>query len=170
TQTTPSHTSTTAVPMVWNDTVVYHVPEDVAKVLAIRYHIVFPIFITLGILTNAFCIAVTRRKKLRALHSNAYIQVMAVLDIMSACAYLPFVFDNEFCLYKNYTQAFYFTRFGFIIVNCIRSSGTYILVFLTYDRFLAIWFPQTFQKVKTKGVLKKRLIILLIWISVSFIP
>ncbi|CAL4217594.1 unnamed protein product, partial [Meganyctiphanes norvegica] len=147
----------------------YFVPDEVAAVLKIRFHIVFPVLIVLTIIINAGCILVTMRPKLRAYHCNAYIQLMAILDLLSSIAYLPFVFDNELCLYSSYYYAFYFTHFGLMVADCLRTFSSYVLLFLTYDRFLAIWFPDRFKVIKQKGI-SKRMFIVGPLLAVSFIP
>ncbi|CAL4061273.1 unnamed protein product, partial [Meganyctiphanes norvegica] len=99
----------------------YYIPDEVYTVLMTRFHIVFPIFIVLTIIINIACILVTRRPKLRAYHSNGYIQMMAVLDVLSSLTQLPFVFDTDFCLYNSYSYAFFFTHFGWKMVDGVRT-------------------------------------------------
>ncbi|CAL4130703.1 unnamed protein product [Meganyctiphanes norvegica] len=147
----------------------YVVPDEVAAVLKTRFHIVFPVFIVLTIIINAACIMVTMRPKLRAYHCNTYIQLMAILDLLSSFAYLPFIFDNELCLYSSYTYAFYFTHFGWMVTHCLRALSNYVLLFLSYDRFLAIWYPDRFKVIKHKGI-SRRMFIVGSLLVISYIP
>ncbi|CAL4061274.1 unnamed protein product, partial [Meganyctiphanes norvegica] len=146
----------------------YFVPDEIASILALRFHVVLPVFIVLNLLVNCLCLIVTARPKLQALHINMYIQLMAVIDLASSVAHLPFVFDFEYCMYSNYGFAFYFSYFGWMLVYLLRSLGTSALVCLSFDRFMAIWFSQAFQKVKENS--QKMLIIVYIWTIVSYIP
>ncbi|CAL4163869.1 unnamed protein product, partial [Meganyctiphanes norvegica] len=98
-----------------------------------------------------------------------YIQMMAILDLLSSFAYLPFVFDKELCLYSSYTYAFYFTHFGWMVADCLRTFSSYVLLFLSYDRFLGIWYPVRFKAIKQKG-LSRRMFIVGSLLVVSFIP
>ncbi|CAL4063248.1 unnamed protein product [Meganyctiphanes norvegica] len=148
----------------------YYIPDDVLSVLQVRYHIILPIFVCLAILVNSFCIAVTRRPKLSSLQCNIYIQMMASLDLMATIAYMPFIFDTELCLYEKYGAAFYFTHFSVHIPNCLRAAITYVMLSLSYDRFLAIWFPLRYKNISKEGILKKRFIFGGIWMVISFIP
>ncbi|CAL4114032.1 unnamed protein product, partial [Meganyctiphanes norvegica] len=94
-----------------------------------------------------------------AYHSNVYMQMMAILDLLQSFAYLPFVFDNEFCLYNSYAYAFYFNHFGWKVLDILNTFNTYVLLFLSYDRFLAIWYPVQFQKVRQQGITKRVLFV-----------
>ncbi|CAL4226346.1 unnamed protein product, partial [Meganyctiphanes norvegica] len=146
------------------------VSEDVLSVLTIRFHIGLPIVITLGVIANGFGFVVASRPKLRKFHFNRYIQVLAVLDLLSFLARIPFAIDYEYCLYSNYILAFYITYFGWMFVNIIRLSSLYVLMCLSYDRFIAIWFSDRIRSVMKKRVVRIRLIFIFILTIGSFLP
>ncbi|CAL4109229.1 unnamed protein product, partial [Meganyctiphanes norvegica] len=104
-----------------------------------------------------------------AYHSNVFMKMMAILGLLQSFAFLPFVFDNEFCLYNSYSYAFYFTYFGWKVLDILRTFSSYVLLSLSYDRFLAIWYPIQFQKVRQQGITKRVLIVGPLLVA-SFIP
>ncbi|CAL4081003.1 unnamed protein product, partial [Meganyctiphanes norvegica] len=152
-----------------NESMLLDPPLDVIPALRIRYQIILPIFITAGIIANTFTFLVATRPKLRGLHVNVYIKVLSLLDLLGFIMRFPMVFDVEYCGYSDYSMAFYMTHLGWFIVNCLRAISSYVLVFLSLDRFRGIWFPITFRN--TKGNRKKRLIISAIWVFLTaYIP
>ncbi|CAL4065139.1 unnamed protein product [Meganyctiphanes norvegica] len=146
-------------------------PPEVEPALRIRNQIILPIFITFGIIANTFTFFVSTRPKLRSVHFNLYIQVLSLLDLLGFISRLPMVFDDEYCGYYHYSMAFYMTHFGWIIVNFLRAVSSYVLVFLSLDRFIGIWFPDRFRGTKGTNVWKTRLILTAIWVFLTtYIP
>ncbi|CAL4114034.1 unnamed protein product, partial [Meganyctiphanes norvegica] len=117
-----------------------HIPAEVAEVLHVRYHIVLPIFIIVAYFTNGFCILVAVRPNLKAYSFNIYVLMMSITDLLTFSARLPFIFDQEYCVYESYAFSLFIRHFGIILVNCFRTFSTYILVCMAYDRFIAVWF------------------------------
>ncbi|CAL4155421.1 unnamed protein product [Meganyctiphanes norvegica] len=151
-----------------NTTVDYYVPADVAEVLQFRYHIAMPIFVAMAVITNSLALIVARRSAVKELHVNQYIVILATVDICSSLSLIPHMFDTEFCTYSDHTFALYHAYFGQAIGYYCRYIGTYALLSLSLDRFLGIWFNQIFQKIK--GATLIRLRIILVWITISVIP
>ncbi|CAL4064294.1 unnamed protein product, partial [Meganyctiphanes norvegica] len=127
-------------------------PADVEPALRIRNQIILPIFITFGVIANTFTFYVVTRPKPRTLYFNLYIQVMSLLDLLGFIMRLPIAFDDEYCGYSQYSMAFYMTHFGWLIINMLRGINSYVLVFLSLDRFIGIWWPDTFRNMKDSKI------------------
>ncbi|CAL4105101.1 unnamed protein product, partial [Meganyctiphanes norvegica] len=150
---------------------IYSAPLDIVPALRLRYQILLPIFIVFGIVANTLTFLVTTRPKLKSLHYNVYIQALSLLDLMGFIMRLPMVFDDEYCGYSDYTMAIYMTHFGWLLVNYLRAISSYVLMFLSFDRFTGIWLPDTFRNIKGTEVGKKRLIPTAIWVFLTaYIP
>ncbi|CAL4065206.1 unnamed protein product, partial [Meganyctiphanes norvegica] len=137
----------------------YYVPEDVADVLRIHYHIVLTISVALSLVTDSLALVVARRPALKPLHVNKYINLLAIVDICFSMSYLPNS-DHTFAMihaYFSQSLPFYF-----------RHISTFLLVNLSLDRFLAIWFNQIFQIIRSHTTF--RFVIFWVWITLSSIP
>ncbi|CAL4177489.1 unnamed protein product, partial [Meganyctiphanes norvegica] len=102
---------------------------------------------------------VARRPKLRALHSSQYIQALCVVELVSTALYFPLFIENETCVFTSYASAFYSTHIGMTGIAVCKTIGAYVLVFFSYDRFLAVWYNHKFQQVEIGNIVNKRLII-----------
>ncbi|CAL4122907.1 unnamed protein product [Meganyctiphanes norvegica] len=151
-----------------NSTSEYYVPEDVAEVLRLRFHFVLPIFVVLAVVTNTLAFILARRPRLNVLHVNQYIKILAILDICSSITFIPHLTDTEFCTYSDHIFALYHTYFGQALTYYFRYISTFLLVSLSLDRFLAIWFNQIFQMIKSHTT--TRFVIVWVWITLSVIP
>lgn len=60
----------------------------------------------------------------------------------------------------SYYVALYFVHVSFIILNVLQTFSHYIIACISYDRFLALWFPHSFQKQQQPWVMKLRIILI----------
>ena len=152
----------------FNDTT-YYIPEDVIIVLNLRYHIIMPILVAMTLLTNTLALVVARRMNSKKfVHVNTYIKIMCIVEICYAMALIPTLMDTEFCTYKSFIFAFYQSYFVQPGAYYFRHISIYLLVNLSLDRFLAIWFHRSFEFIKRFSI--KRFVIFWIWISISIVP
>ena len=147
----------------------YYIPKDVQEVLEMRFHLILPIMVVMALITNSLTLVVSKRSKLKNLHVNFYIKLLATLDICYSLAIIPYMINTfTFCTFQNFTFALYHTYFAQPIAFYFRHISLYVLLNLSIDRFLAIWFRKIFQKIKCWNT--KRFAILVIWITLSIIP
>jgi len=145
--------------------------EDIEPALRIRNQVILPIFTTLGLCINTFTFFVACRPKPRTLYFNLYVQAISLLDMLGFLLRLPIIFDNEYCGYLKYSMAFYMTYFGWQIINILRAINSYVLVLLSFDRFMAIWFPKSFKNTKgTKRGMKRLIMIASLVFLTDYIP
>ena len=99
---------------------------------------------------------------------SRYIKILSILDIFFALSIMPEMFDTEYCIYDDYADAVYFSFVGDVFLYYFRHLSTFVLLSLSFDRFLAIWYSGIFQKIKSYTT--TRLVIIWVWITVSMIP
>ncbi|CAL4074379.1 unnamed protein product, partial [Meganyctiphanes norvegica] len=147
-----------------------HVTMEVKDLWFLRFQIIMPILVTMVVISHCFCLIVTRRANLRGKHFNQYYNAMSVVELVTATMYLPLFINSESCVFNNYALAFYNTYFGLTSINCNRTIGVYILVFLSYDRFLAVQPSLKFQQVRNSTIARTRLIIMVVFVVLCYIP
>ena len=74
-----------------------------------------------------------------------YFLVLAVYDLVLSIFYIPIVVTATGCRFRNYTSALYFAHFGWTTACTFHALGTYVIVFLSMDRFVGVWFPTWFK-------------------------
>lgn len=124
------------------------------------YRIVLPFFIALGILINGSAIVVLARPRLRSARVNRYFLLLAISDLMVCFFYIPVATTITGCVFNSYTEAFYYAHFGWTFMGVSQALGTYIIVWLALDRFMAVWMYQLYPRLQKKpNVLRNRMIV-----------
>ena len=85
---------------------------------------------------------------------------MFVTDLLGHLFSIPaIIFDR--CIFVSHNQAFYNAYFGWTTVVFFRGITHHIMMFISYDRFLAVWFYKKFNTVTLPHVIKYRLLIMI---------
>ncbi|CAL4166360.1 unnamed protein product, partial [Meganyctiphanes norvegica] len=137
-------------------------------VVRLGEHVALPLIIALGLVTNAFCLKLLRRPGLRKIYIHKYITLLVTLDLLSFVFHIPRIFSH--CPISNYYFAVYMTKVNWVFILFLRTISIYLLVFISYDRFLAIWINEKFQDIRDNDPFKKRMIIIFTWCFISIIP
>ena len=147
----------------------YYVPENVLAVLKTRYHIIMPILVAMTFFTNSITLSIARKMNSKKnLHVNTYIKLMSITEICYAITLIPTLIDTEFCIYNSYIFAFYQTFFVQPIPYYFRYISNSLLLNLSFDRFMVIWFPHRFKTLKRFTNI--RLLFIWILVTLSIIP
>ncbi|CAL4247920.1 unnamed protein product, partial [Meganyctiphanes norvegica] len=144
---------------------------DHAHTLFIAFHVILPIFAVACILVNALSLVMVMRPRLNAIYINLYLKLLIILDLLTAVSTIPasFAMGNTLC--NSYAMAFYQAHFGMYLVNLFRFSCLYVWIWVSFDRFMAIWFLERFQSIRNnKGLQDRRLLITGIWILAWMLP
>ncbi|CAL4146284.1 unnamed protein product [Meganyctiphanes norvegica] len=136
-----------------------YIPEDMAQVHLITYQILYPILIVFGIITNGLTIVITNRPKLRNYHVNSYIQLLAITDLLGCVVCIPAAMSAGDCAFHNYAMAVYFAHCCWSLVNLTKTLSFYVIIWMAYDRFLAVWAYTSFKNVEKPGVLRNRILL-----------
>ncbi|CAL4124718.1 unnamed protein product, partial [Meganyctiphanes norvegica] len=144
--------------------------ETVKLIYQTGYYILGSLLIILGILTNGLCIIVTSRKKLQRMHVTRYIRLLASTDLIGYLAFIPCIVQPSFCVFESYSLAFYNAHFGLMFVSFTRSLSFFIIIWISYDRCLAVWKPGRYKSVNTPKVLRIRAIGTFIFCLFGYAP
>ncbi|XP_045594840.1 probable G-protein coupled receptor B0563.6 isoform X2 [Procambarus clarkii] len=121
---------------------------EVDKTHQVVYRQVLPVLVCLGILANGLCIVVLSRPRLRSAWVIRYFMVLAVSDLLVCVFYIPIITTINGCVFSSYNEARYFAHFGWSLVTFSQSVGTYVIVWLAMDRFMAVWTPRLYPRIQ----------------------
>lgn len=92
--------------------------------------------------------------------SRRYFLLLAISDLFVCFFYIPVATTITGCVFNSYTEAFYYAHFGWTFVGVSQAVGTYIIVWLALDRFMAVWMYQLYPRLQKKpNVLRNRMIV-----------
>jgi len=144
---------------------------DHAHALFVAFHVIIPIFAVSCVIVNGISLVLVIRPRLNTIHINLYLKLLIVLDLLTSLSTIPATHAMGNTLCNSYAVAFYQAHFGMYLVNMFRFSSLYVWIWVSYDRFLAIWFPSRFQCIRNcNGLQNKRLIATGIWILGWMLP
>ncbi|CAL4139759.1 unnamed protein product, partial [Meganyctiphanes norvegica] len=131
----------------------------------ITYQILFPIFITMGILLNLAALVILRRTNLAESAINRYFMAISFLNFVLNIFLIPISITNNGCILTS-SSATYYAHFGWAIPELILVMRACAVVAIAYDRFLAIYFPLYFyvKNLNKAKIFRTRVI------AIMFIP
>ncbi len=122
----------------------------------------FPTIVVLGSIGNVLSLLVMMQKANRSLSCSWYISVLAVTDICLLYVYVVLwlggllgTMDDSFC------------RICTIFFNWSSNSSTYLIIALTFDRFLAIRYPLKFTALRTPKNARRIILVLLLLTTIG---
>ncbi|CAL4157931.1 unnamed protein product, partial [Meganyctiphanes norvegica] len=145
------------------------IPEYSLKIFSIAYRGFFPVIILFGIILNGLCIVVVSRRKIRLNPFSMYVKFGALVDVISFLIMIPII-KSHLCSPDSYSMAFYKTYLGWTLVSYLRHLSYFSLLWISYDRFLAIWFNQKFKETQNSTVVHRRLVATTLFALVIFLP
>uniref|UniRef100_A0A0P4WI41 G-protein coupled receptors family 1 profile domain-containing protein n=1 Tax=Scylla olivacea TaxID=85551 RepID=A0A0P4WI41_SCYOL len=74
--------------------------------------------------------------------------MLAACDMALSVFYIPIVVTATGCNFLDYGSALYFAHFGWTTACTFHALGTYVIVFLSLDRFVGVWFPTLFKRLQ----------------------
>ncbi|CAL4059499.1 unnamed protein product, partial [Meganyctiphanes norvegica] len=104
------------------------------------YQILFPIFISIGILLNIGICAIMRKTTFQDYPINRYIMVISVLNIGYNIFLIPISSSNNGCIISSSSAATYYAHFGWAVSEGFLTARSYTIGAIAYDRLLAIYF------------------------------
>ncbi|XP_064096884.1 uncharacterized protein LOC135208526 [Macrobrachium nipponense] len=137
-------------------------PEDVEAVQQRAYNIAFPVLIFIGSVANIICIVVLMRPRMRSVPVNKYFLALAWSDLVVCLMNIPIAVTTNGCDIRSYGEAVYFGHFGWSTIEVSQTVSFYTLLFLSYDRFLAVYFYQKFKQQNYAKILRQRYVITII--------
>ncbi|XP_066973094.1 uncharacterized protein [Macrobrachium rosenbergii] len=126
------------------------------------YTIAFPVLIFIGSVANIICIIVLMRPRMRSVPVNKYFLALAWSDLIVCLMNIPIAITTNGCDIRSYAAAVYYGHFGWSTIEVSQTISFYTLLFLSYDRFLAVYFYQKFKQQNYGKILRLRYVITVI--------
>jgi len=103
--------------------------------------IILTVFLIFGLIGNIFSATIMYRRSRRGLSSYFYLSLLAIVDICvlySGC--LLFMFEITFS-YHPQLQSSIYCRLGFYIQHLFTYISAWLIVAVTFERFIVVRFP-----------------------------
>ncbi|XP_042224141.1 uncharacterized protein LOC121868003 [Homarus americanus] len=134
--------------------------EGLDRAHQVVYRWILPIVICLGVLSNGLCIFILSRPSLRSARVNRYFLMLAVSDLLVCLFYIPVCTTVTGCTFSSYAEAFYFSHFGWTLVGITQAMGTYTILWLSLDRFIAVWWYSLYPIIQKKpNLFRNRMVV-----------
>ncbi|CAL4124719.1 unnamed protein product, partial [Meganyctiphanes norvegica] len=124
----------------------------------VAYQVVVPTLVVLGVIGNVLCLVVLAKPHVRALHVNRYFLFMAVMDLLSCLFVIPVSLTISGCVFTSRHIAYYYAYLGWAVPEILQIISFCVIVFLSYDRCLAIYLPAHFKEIQNHKVFRNRII------------
>ncbi|XP_069955307.1 probable G-protein coupled receptor B0563.6 [Cherax quadricarinatus] len=135
------------------------VSDDVTLIQRVSYEVLLPIMIVLGLVVNIFGIFLLTRRKLRSRPANSYYLMLISCDLLILVISIPTAITVNGCRLFSYSVAVYFAHIFFTFFYIIQTFTLYVILWISYDRFLALWFFKRFHEVQGRRVLRSRVLL-----------
>ncbi|XP_050687056.1 uncharacterized protein LOC126980826 [Eriocheir sinensis] len=129
--------------------------QEVDGVHQAVYRVVLPLLVFLGLAANALCLLVLTRPNLRSTRVNWYFIALASSDLLVCIFHIPVITTITGCTFSSYAEALYFTHFGWTLVGVCQTFGLYVIVWLSFDRFVAVWMYEVYPKIQQQPNVKR---------------
>ena len=130
--------------------------------LSLTMYGVYPIiFVTIGTVGNVLSIIVLSRKSMRTSSSCVFMFALAILDTL---ALWSIMFGMLQRVYVRTLPSLWFCRMLFFFQNVATTMASWILICMTVERFIAIYFPLHAGKMCTVKRARMTICVLLVFI------
>ncbi|XP_064098581.1 probable G-protein coupled receptor AH9.1 [Macrobrachium nipponense] len=134
----------------------------------IAYSVVAPVIISFGILSNTVNLVVLTRPSLRG-PTFRYLKWLAVDNLLVCVVLLPFTLHSHVTPVP-YPAALYFAHIEVPVGNALIASSVYIVVGLSFDRFVAVCYPRKYRNLHSHYVASVRIALSFIIAFIIYIP
>ncbi|XP_018012217.1 uncharacterized protein LOC108669405 [Hyalella azteca] len=137
------------------------------------YMVGFPTFIAVGILANIIDLWVLSQPSMQGI-AFRYLARLAASDLLYLLFNIPFCLE-EFALTSDglpvtESAAIYYAYIAVPVVNFFLTLSVYIVVWLSYDRWLAVCYPHKFSSQQTLVVVYRRCIATFLVTFAIYVP
>lgn len=80
---------------------------------------------------------------------------LASSDLLVCLFYIPVITTITGCVFHSYGEAFYYAHFCWTLVGVCQSFGVYVILWLSFDRFLAVWMYKEYPKIQQQPNVKR---------------
>ncbi|KAK8388138.1 hypothetical protein O3P69_020199 [Scylla paramamosain] len=124
------------------------------------YQVVFPALVGVGVMANLLNLVVLSRPAMRGV-AYRYLNHLAVSDLLYLLFNVPFCLEDFVRVSVSgqaagRSSAVYYAYVGVPLVNLFLTMSEYIVVWLSYDRCLAVCWPHKFSAKQRLRVVRER--------------
>ncbi|XP_050716042.1 formyl peptide receptor-related sequence 6-like isoform X2 [Eriocheir sinensis] len=119
--------------------------EKLQDGVVVTYQIILPMLVVVGVVANAMSIMVLNRPRLKNIIGNKYFLALSWCDLSYSISCIIIAATACGCVFESYASAWYYAHFGWSITRTFHALGNYIIIFMSLDRFVAVWFPVWFM-------------------------
>lgn len=69
--------------------------------------------------------------------------------------HIPIITTITGCTFSSYGEAFYLTHFGWTMIGVWQTFGVYIIAWLSFDRFIAVWKYEDYPRIQLRPNVKR---------------
>ncbi|XP_050689128.1 uncharacterized protein LOC126981726 [Eriocheir sinensis] len=118
---------------------------ELNKGVEVTYQIILPILVVAGIVGSVVSILVLIQSNLKKAIGNRYFLALSCCDLCLSISYIIIAVTACGCDFEWYSSAWFFAHFGWSVTCTFHALGTYIVIFMSLDRFVGVWFPPTYK-------------------------
>ncbi|XP_069953370.1 probable G-protein coupled receptor B0563.6 [Cherax quadricarinatus] len=144
-----------------------HEVENLLVLHSTVFHVLFPVLITIGILTNILNLVILTRPTMRN-KSYRWLRWLATVDIVLCSLTIPVCLATGGYRASSYNLAFYYAHFGWSLCIAWQTLSFYLMGWFAYDRFLAICCHDKFPN--SHKVFEHRLGGSVVWVAILYTP
>ncbi|XP_018336472.1 probable G-protein coupled receptor AH9.1 [Agrilus planipennis] len=136
---------------------IYALPNDekLIKLEYVAYTILSPIIIIVGIICNCINLLVLSYPSVMKGAAKIYLRALAIADLCALLGLVPVLQRLNKVHNQTLTAAFYYAHLEVFLVEVFIRFSTFIVVCMSFDRYLAICLPEKFNDFhSTKFALK----------------
>ncbi|KAK8388075.1 hypothetical protein O3P69_020158 [Scylla paramamosain] len=132
--------------------------ERIWQLRVVGYWVLMPIVIVVGVAINAVGIYLLHRPRMQSLPATVYFKLLFSLDVAILLAAINIAFTFSGCNIPSYSVARYVVHPLFTALYILQGFSNCTIVWLSYDRFLAVWFYHYYYQTQQPLVKKLRII------------
>ncbi|KAK8388248.1 hypothetical protein O3P69_020262 [Scylla paramamosain] len=133
--------------------------ERIWQLRVVGYWVLMPIVIVVGVAINAVGIYLLHRPRMQSLPATVYLKLLLSLDVAVLLVAIIVVLTFNGCyIHSSYSVARYIVYPFFAAFYILQSFSHYTIVWLSYDRFLAVWFYHYYNQTQQPLVKRLRII------------
>nr|XP_045601571.1 uncharacterized protein LOC123760123 [Procambarus clarkii] len=133
------------------------------------FHVVFPVLITVGVITNVLNLVVLTRPMMRN-RAYRWLRCLATVDIMLYLLTIPVCLAMGGHGPTTHTLAFYYAHFGWALSISSQILSFYLMSWFAYDRFLAVCRHDKYPDSQRALVFEWRVAGSLVWVMALYAP
>ncbi|XP_071536829.1 uncharacterized protein [Panulirus ornatus] len=131
--------------------------DSVTGIHLVSYQVVLPVMVAAGLILNTLVLILLKTPRLLARPMNRYFLVLVSTDVLVLVLSIPTAISLNGCRISSYAEALYLVHVSYSIFYMAQAFTLYLILLITYDRFLGLWYFKRFKDVQTRRVFRSRM-------------